>query len=119
MNNLLDFLHSVNIRKDDVDVYVDGTSLGIAVCYPVELTSAGLEKFKDALELPMDGCTVVGTDKDYEDLDSFESWYDSDQMDDEPYSRLALAVELLESLAGYCSSSKYEKWFEDEDAREI
>lgn len=97
LKDLFDF---INANEEDVDVYVDGID-GIAVCAPVALTEEGKKHFADALELEVKNYTVMGDDKDYDDLDNGEG------------GRLMLAWELLAGLAGYCSVDDFDRWFEE------
>lgn len=97
LKDLFDF---INANEEEIDVYVDGID-GIAVCAPVSLTEEGKKHFADALELEVENYTVVGDDKDYDDLDNGEG------------GRLMLAWVLLVSLAGYCSVDDYDKWFDE------
>lgn len=96
---LLDLLSAINIIGEDMDVTVDGID-SIAVCPPVRITPKGLEDFKDALDAPLlenCGCVVsCPTEKQDE-----------------------AAWDLLSSLAGYCSSKKFEEWFEGDDAEDV
>lgn len=94
-----DLFEFINANECDVDVYVDGID-GIAVCAPVKLTNKGKRHFAKALELEVKSYTIMGNDKDYEDLEKGKG-------------RLVLAWELLKSLAGYCSCENFDKWFED------
>lgn len=96
LKDLFDF---INANEEDIDVYVDFID-GIAVCPPVVLTEEGKKHFADALELEVKNYTVIGDDKDYQDLENKKG-------------RLMLAWKLLTSLAGYCSCSDYDKWFEE------
>lgn len=102
LENLID---SINNAGDDIDVYVDGID-GIAVCPPINFTKEGRKHFEAALSLPVEGYCIVGEDKDYNDLYEYEEGKGDG-------GRLILAWELLKSLAGYCPSSKYDKWFEE------
>ncbi|MBO7617336.1 MAG: hypothetical protein J6T22_09480 [Bacteroidales bacterium] len=97
--HLDDLLMAINLFDKDTDVTVDGINV-IAVCPPVKLTKEGIKKFKPALDLPVDHLTVVSDD-------------DADYDEDNPNSKLELAWQLLYSLAGYCSTKDYQKWFED------
>ena len=96
LKDLFDF---INANEEDIDVYVDGID-GIAVCAPVSLTEEGKKHFADALELEVKNYTVMGDDKDYDDLENEEG-------------KLVLAWDLLTGLAGYCSYNDYNKWFEE------
>lgn len=95
---LKDLFEFINANEEDIDVYVDGID-GIDVVAPVILTEEGKKYFADALELEVKNYTVIGNDKDYQDLEDEKG-------------RLVLAWGLLTSLAGYCSCSDYDKWFE-------
>lgn len=97
LKDLFDF---INANEEEIDVYVDGID-GIAVCAPVSLTEEGKKHFADALELEVENYTVMGDDKDYDDLDNGEG------------GRLMLAWVLLASLAGYCDVDDFDKWFKE------
>lgn len=100
-----DLISSINNLGNDVDVYVDGID-GIAVCPPVSLTGEGRKHFEAALSLPVQGYCVMGEDEDYNKL------YEYEEEDKGDGGRLLLAWEFLKSQAGYCSCSKFAKWFE-------
>lgn len=103
---LKDLLRAINLFDKDTDVEVDGSDCCIAVCPPVELSPAGLEHFAEALTLPVEGTCIMGrNDRDYD-------------LQEDGDGALALAEELVVSLAGYCSCEAYEKWFE-KDAKAI
>lgn len=93
---LKDLLHAINIIGDDMDVCVDGVG-EICVCPPIKLTAAGREYFKSALNAKVDCCIVCDKDD----------------------ARSEEAMKLLESLAGYCSTTDFERWFEGDDAKLI
>lgn len=99
---LQDLLHAINILGDDRDVTVDGIDT-IAVVSPVELTADGRAHFQQALK-----ANVVVEYGEY----GHKNTYVSD--DDEGINEKAW--DLLCSLAGYCPESKFNKWFESEDA---
>lgn len=96
--------------KTDTDVYIDGTGESCAVCVPLpRLTEEGRKHFENALKLPMDndseGLVVSNNGNDYTD---YAEWEEVGRGDGGP---LRLAVELIYSMAGYCSTSDYDKWF--------
>ena len=101
---LKDLLHAINILGDDRDVFVDGID-AIAVCPPVNLTTAGLKHFKKAL-----AATVEVEYKDDCHCDTYIS--DDEDVNEE-------AWELLKALAGYCSEDDFNKWFEADTAKMI
>lgn len=102
---LKDFLHAINILGEDRDVFVDGED-SIAVCPPVKFTSEGLNHFKKALT-----ATVEVEYKNDCHRDTYVS--------DEEEGVNEAAWDLLSSLAGYCSESKFNKWFEGNGAEII
>lgn len=102
---LEDLLHAINILGDDRDVTVDGID-SIAVCPPVKITPAGREHFKLALAAKV---IVEYNNEIHQDT------YVGD--DDEDVNEEAWG--LLGSLAGYCSSPNFDKWFEGENAEII
>lgn len=102
---LKDLLHAINILGDDRDVTVDGID-AIAVCPPVKFTPEGLKHFRKALD-----ATVEVEYKNDCHCDTYVS--DADERVDEQ------AWNLLASLAGYCSESKFSKWFEGDSAEMI
>lgn len=87
----------------DIDVY-DNVCDELAVCFvgPMELTDAGKKHFAEALEfdvsLSNDHVTI---DVDDEDEDEFER-------------KLAMAKELFEGMAGYCSVDEWKQWFKED-----
>ena len=107
---LRDYLHAINVLADDIDVSVDGTEFSIAVCTPIKLTPLALERFTPALDtlcvdVEENGHLIYSErNEDYEDYDS-----DADGL-------LADACTLLSALAGYCSTSRFEQWFEGDNA---
>lgn len=102
------FFEYLSTRTHDVDVYVDGID-GIAFCpESFQLTKAGEDKFRDCFQLKMDGDTVVGEEKDYDDLCEF------DEENKGNGGRLQLAWEFLCAMAGFCSSKDFVKWFREE-----
>lgn len=101
-------LEYLSTRTHDVDVYVDGID-GIAFCpESFSLTKAGEEEFRDCFQLKMDGDTVVGEEKDYDDLCEF------DEENKGNGGRLQLAWEFLCAMAGFCSSKDFSNWFIEE-----
>lgn len=102
---LEDLLHAINILGNDRDVTVDGIE-SIAVVPPVKLTAIGRAHFEKALKANV--VVEYGNDEH-----KYTYVGDDDEKVDE------MAWDLLCSLAGYCSGSEYEKWFEGEDAQLI
>lgn len=98
---LKDLLHAINITGDDRDVFVDGIDT-IAVCPPVKFTPEGLLHFQKALEAKVE--------VEYGDDSHWGTYVSDDESVDEQ------AWNLLASLAGYCSESKFSKWFEGDSA---
>lgn len=96
-HTLRELIHAINIIGDDKDVYVDGNG-SIAVCPPVTLTKAGLERYGDILDAPICEGTDIGADATDEQCD--KAW------------------ELLSGAAGYMSVLKYQKYFEGSDDTE-
>ena len=103
---LIDFLAN---NTEDIDLYVDGID-GIAVCPADELpmlTPKGYEHFRDCFDLNVEGNLVEGDDEDYDAMYDYE---DNERGDG---GRMYLAWEFISALAGYCSATKYEKWFDE------
>lgn len=101
------FFDFVNANEEDFDLYVDGID-SIAVCSPAKLTEEGKKHFGSVLDMEVKHYTVIGNDKDYEDLEAYE---EEDKGDG---GRLVLAWELLKALAGYCSCEDHDKWIDHE-----
>ena len=91
----------VNDFEEDIDVNIDGTDCGMALCHGTELTKEGKAHFAKALELPVRDKWLVECDDD-EEYEKYDEGEDS---------VLGLAVELLEGLAGYISVGKFELYF--------
>ena len=91
----------VNDFEEDIDVNVDGTDFGIALCHGTELTEGGKKHFAKALELPIREKWLVECD-DSEEYDKYDNGEESS---------VGLAVELLEGLAGYISQREYDLYF--------
>lgn len=90
-------------KEMDIDVYDDVTeTLGIAFCGPVNLTAAGKEHFKDALELEIEITEETGIVH----VDGPEGVWQKN---------LEAAAEFFHSAAGYCASSNYKLWFDLSD----
>lgn len=98
---LEDLLRAINVLEEDIDVSVDGYG-EIAVVAPIALTPIAKGKFAKALKLPIRGTSVY-----------------SDKDGDEGDKECELAWELLHSLAGYCPTQQFDKWFEGDDAEQI
>lgn len=106
-------LHYINAMEDDVDIYVDGIGGLAVVGGDIRFTPAGTDIFGSSFGLHMDGHTVMGTEKDYKDLDDYLE-------EGKGYGgRLQRAYDLLASLAGYCSTSDFAAWFEGDGAKPI
>ena len=104
-----EFLHVHNATDDDIDMYVDGTNCYMAVCFgDIRLTPEAEAEFGECLDkLRVEGTYVVSdNDEDYDIVDEDEGL-------------LFKAACFIEALAGYCSESDYEKWFEGDDAKLI
>ena len=101
-----DLFRAINIFGKDRDVFVDGND-SIAVCPPIAMTPEAREYFKKALDLPIDedGDIISNNDDDY----------DEENED----SALSLAWEMLTSIAGYCPTRQFDKWFEGETAEQF
>lgn len=100
-NTLKRFLSALNTLGTTVDMSVDGGFSPIAVVPPVTLTDEGMKRFGKVLRMRVEDNTVIGTTRDYNDLDDFGG------------GRLADADIFLKGLAGYCSVANYDKWFRD------
>ena len=98
---LEDLLRAINVLEEDIDVSVDGYGT-IAVVAPIELTPTAKEKFATTLKLPVRGTSVY-----------------SNKDGDDGGKECKLAWDLLSSLAGYCPSQQFDKWFEGDDAEQI
>lgn len=98
-------------KEIDIDVYDNVCEeLGIAFCGPVELTETGREKFGEALDYevvlhfyPQQTVAVV-------DVDGEEGVWQK---------KLALAKDLFESMAGFCTEDEYEAWFKPNIDEEV
>lgn len=108
---LRDLLRAISVLETSVDVSVDGTDFSIAVegCDGIRLTPKAEKHFERALALPIgDGCYVTtNNDSDF------------DEYDESGTGAIAEAEDLLEALAGYCSTTDFAEWFEGADARLI
>lgn len=89
--------------ETDIDVYDDVCEeLGIAFCGPMMLTEEGEKEFGEVLDYPITitngsfPCAIVGVDGD--------DWKE----------RLKKAKRFFWSLAGYCYSDDYDRWFIDD-----
>lgn len=103
---LIDFLAT---NTEDIDLYVDGID-GIAVCPADELpmlTPEGYEHFRDCFDLEVEGNLIEGADEDY------DAMYDYEDGKTEDGGRMYLAWEFISALAGYCSCSDFDKWFDE------
>lgn len=104
---LRELIHHLNAHEEDVDVSVDGMGNSIAIVGgEIGLTELGRQKFGAVLDMELDGYTIIGTDEDYDLLD-------------EGKGNLTLVWEFLTAMAGYCSCTDYEKWFEGNDVELI
>lgn len=92
-------------KEIDIDVYDDiEERVGIAFCGPKWLKEAGIEKFKDILDIEVE---ITGESA----LLLIEGEKDEDR-------KLDLAEEFFNSLAGYCTPEEYSLWFSDEPLKE-
>ena len=90
-------------QEVSIDVY-DNVCDELAIAFegPMELTDEGKEHFSEALEFDISlGNDCVWVDVDNEDEDEFER-------------KLALAKELFESMAGWCTEEEWKCWFKEE-----
>lgn len=86
----------------DIDVYDNVCeSLAIAFIGPAKLTPAGQEEFAEALDF---GVHLMG-DHAVVEVDGPEGVWQK---------RLRMAKHLFNSLAGYCHSADYDRWFVEE-----
>ena len=102
---LIDFLAN---NTEDIDLYVDGID-GIAVVSADDLpmlTPEGYEHFRDCFDLNVEGNLIEGDDEDY------DAMYDYEDNEIGDGGRMYLAWEFLSSLAGYCSVTDFNKWFD-------
>lgn len=112
---LREYFHALNTLCADVDVTVDGTYEGIAVCTPIRLTPKGEEKFGALLDNPnlyvdvkeYGNCIMCDDDNAYDEYEENEG------------GLLGESVYFIYSLAGYCSAIKHYEWFEGDDAKQI
>jgi len=96
------------VMDTDVDVYDDyDERLGVAFCGPMALTDNGMEKFADALDLPV---TLI----EYSDSAPVAVVHVDDDVE-----RLNLVTELFDSLAGMCYYKDYDRWFKEYDQNTI
>lgn len=102
---LFDLLHAVNVIGIDTDIFVDGID-SIAVCPPVKFTPEGLSQFRMAL--------AANVEVEYENQ-SHSDTYVSDNDENVNIE----AWRLLSALAGYCGASRFNKWFEGDNAKII
>ena len=109
-----EYFHALNILCEDVDVSVDGADDGCAVVTPIKLTQNGEKEWGSLLDnkdLYVDvekygNCILSDNDDDYEQIEDSEgNLYD--------------ALSFIWSLAGYCPASKFDEWFEGDDAKQI
>jgi hypothetical protein len=112
---LREFLHIMNTTDNDIDMSVDGTDTYMAVCFgDIKFTPEGEKMFGDCLDkLHVDGRCIVGEESDYDQYDDYL------EGESEDGGLLRTAEILLHALAGYCSCSNYDKWFEGDDAKLI
>ena len=90
----------------DIDVYDDVCEeLGIAFCGPQKLTEEGKKEFSDVLDYPVK--------LHYNGLDTVVIVNIDDPDDAVWEKRLERAKLFFEGMAGYCSCSDYDKWFEN------
>lgn len=110
---LREYLHAMNATDNDIDMSVDGTDTYMAICFgDIKFTPEGEKVFGDCLDnLHVDGQCIVGEDSDYDQYDEFLEGESKDG------GRLRTAEILLNALAGYCSCSDFDKWFEGDGAK--
>lgn len=92
-------------RCEDIDIYDDVCEeLGIAFCGPMALTKEGEKRFSKILDLKVDI---------YTDPDGYKNAVlkIDDKSEKVWKSRLRLAKQFFEGMAGYCSEENYETWF--------
>lgn len=89
-------------KEIDVDVYDNVCEeLAIAFCGPVKLTDEGEEYFEEVLDY--DVAVVKNARQAVAVIDvNYVDWR----------RRLRKAKELFESMAGYCTVSEFDKWFQ-------
>ena len=89
-------------QEVDIDVYDNVCGeLAVAFSGPMELTEAGKQRFAEALEFEIS-------------LGDNRVWVDVDDYDEDEFERkLALAKELFEGMAGYCSVDEWNEWFKE------
>lgn len=90
--------------KAEVDVYDNYTEeLAIAYC-GTQLTEAGEKKYADVLEFEIesiqDNIAIIKIDNDTDPEEITEK-------------KLKKAIDMFNSMAGYCSQEKYDKYFID------
>lgn len=96
------------IQQDiDIDVYDDVCEeLGVAFCGPQKLTEEGKKEFSDVLAYPVHFNQFT---------DCMYAIVEIDDPDDAVWEkRLERARLFFEGMAGYCSCSDYDKWFEND-----
>lgn len=103
--NLKDLLHCINVLGEDFDVCVEGNEC-IAVCPPVKFTRQGLYHFITELEANVNVFYKNGS-------------HDYTIVDDKKQSINDAAYKMLAELAGSCSKSNYDTWFNGENAQLI
>ena len=103
---LREYLHSLNVVNKDVDIYIDGDVVEIAICPPIKLTPAGEEKWGNLLD-----------NKDiYVDTEISMVMSDNEH-DYESHGNLCEVEKFITYLAGFCPTSKYDEWFDGDDAK--
>ena len=103
---LREYLHSLNVVNKDVDIFVDGHDVTIAICPPIKLTPEGESEFGYLLD---NKDIYVDSDIDVVMSDN-EDDYKSD-------GNLWKVSKFVIYLAGYCPTYKFNKWFEGDDAK--
>lgn len=94
-----------DLLEQDIDIdVVDNVceELWIAFCGPMKLTKEGMKKFGDVLDFPV---SLVNGNVAIIDVD--------DESEGTWEHKLDLAKEMFDSMAGYCTSEEYDKWFEE------
>lgn len=102
---LRDYLHSLNVINKDVDIFVDGHDLAIAICPPIKLTPEGEAEFGGLLD-----------NKDIYVNSDIDVVMSDNENDYKPDGNLWKVSKFVIYLAGYCPTYKFNKWFEGDDA---
>ena len=104
-----EFLHRNNVTYNDIDMNVDGIDCYESICFgDIRLTPEDEAEFGECLDKLRveDEFIVSDNDEDYDLID-------------ENQGLLYKAACFIEALAGRCSCTDYDKWFEGETAKLI